>query len=62
MDKEYKLKLLKKLATDFWEINDKGINDQYPINAFYVFPNLAKYRFQIISQISKDYKNIQRLN
>jgi len=61
MDKEYKLKLLKKLATDFWEINDKGINDQYPINAFYVFPNLAKYRFQIISQISKDYKKYSEI-
>lgn len=53
---EYKKQILQKLANDFVSLNQEGVVDQYPISGFYVFPNLLRYRNQIIDQTNKNFK------
>ena len=60
-DVEYKKEFLWKFAKNFWKLNQKGVIDQYPLNAFYVVPNIIQYKDKIISQISKDFKTYHEL-
>jgi hypothetical protein len=49
-----KNKILLSLANSLTYLNIHGITTQYPINAYYVQPNLVQFRIQILTNIKKD--------
>jgi adenylate cyclase class IV len=61
MNKKIKLRIIEEISNSLLYLNMQGIKTQYPINIYYVQPNLNLFREDIFISIKKNINNYSEI-